>query len=360
MTFENALEIDFNDFKEKTALNDTNEYMRNIDEIKSLENPVPPTIEYNGKKVWHGKAYIRENYIYGGENINYLKEVTNYSYGKKDGLSEVFFINKGTRYLKEEINYKNGLKEGKYIKYFTNNVIWISGQYINDIEVGSWIHKHFDNSTKYLFNYDGVTATRTEYESDQVAANYNRKGKVLSVANFKYFPNNNGGEWKEHGSYIWYGSNNDIIQSKYFYKGSQSSKKEYASKVQNESNSLNEFELTEAQAKEIFYIIFGKKNPLFIKNLGHISKTDIKKAKEYLELILKQTCGMHYFEEIMRVAVTPGTRTLKSIDDIIEAFLKGVFLCDDKIMVQGVVTEFSRTHKSEFNYRMDYKEWPVN
>ncbi len=225
ITFENVSSInlsDFDNFKEGekykwTAKNGSTYGIKYESGIKST------WIEFGGEMVKHGTVYIYDK-SYDSPRVEYLKEKTNYVYGEKHGLSEIYYHRKGEPYLSESINYEFGLRNGEYKKYDGPNQLSIFGQYKNGKEEGKWIYYYSSSGDiMYEYEYNGFSAIRYSYGTGNEIVKNSKKAKLLSKCNYKYFVKDNEkrGRWKKHGLSIYYKYNGDI-EEKYFFEGEES------------------------------------------------------------------------------------------------------------------------------------------
>jgi len=357
LTYENALLIKLSDFdgvkqgeKKLGKSHDGKKIEMTYDKgEKSIK------IEHNGKMVRHGTNYVYDIFQYEGENNEYLREISNYEYGKKHGQSEVFFIYKKKRYLKENLNYVNGLRDGDYVRWNPKGNIYISGQFSNDIETGIWKYYHPDESIQYIYDYKGKFAVRTQYLSDMEAANFDSKQRKQSVTNFTYYNSEGKGVWKMHGAYIWYDGNGKEIQTNYYTNGNEVDYDKYVDYVNKEELKLNfRHQISDQDTREILKLFFDKIDPDFINRLGSITVEDKNKALKYLNEVLKQTCAMNYFEILAINSVSP----VRSVKVLIEQLTKeGLSYCDKEKKYQLIVTRVSLIYKSELIGRIHYGNW---
>ena len=110
ISFSNVLQVTEHDFiglKNDKVYSwvgvDGNEYA-----IKKRRDERYTGIKYNGEWVRHG-VYYKYQKSYDKPQIEYLRIVANYKYGKLHGEYKVFNVKKGERYLDEVVNYINGI-----------------------------------------------------------------------------------------------------------------------------------------------------------------------------------------------------------------------------------------------------------
>ncbi len=250
LKFPNVSSIQLSDFdklkeggKHKWTSSDGNTYGMKFEKGKKST-----WIELGGKMVLHGTIYIYDQ-TYDEPRIEYLRDKTQYVYGQKHGLSEIYSIVKGKTYLKELTTYAFGQRHGEYLKYETKDRVISSGQYDKGIKQGKWIDYYSSGNIMYEYDYNGFSGIRYSYSSGGATAN-SKKGKLQSKSSYKYFYNqgDDKGKWKRHGlsTYYSYGGG---IKEKYFYEGKESDGKQQDNVVIN--SELHKSPNCASSAKEI-------------------------------------------------------------------------------------------------------------